>query len=107
MDEWYHHQHNWIYLEPILKSQFAVKNLPKECATFAQADGVWRRIMKLVRDNSSTKRYGDEYQSKFTLVQLRNNNATFDSLQKALEEFMQRKREIFGRFFLLSNQELL
>ena len=29
IDEWYMHQRNWIYLEPILKSPFAMKNLPK------------------------------------------------------------------------------
>lgn len=29
IDEWYLHQKNWIYLEPILKSPFALKNLPR------------------------------------------------------------------------------
>jgi dynein heavy chain len=63
--------------------------------------------MKQARDNPSVKKYGEEYSSRFTLNQLRNNNTNFELLQKSLEEFLQKKREIFGRFFLLSNMELL
>lgn len=77
LDEWYHHQHTWMYLEPILKSPFAIKNLPKESSTFAQADALWKRLMKQARDNPSVKKYGDEYVSRFTLNQMRNNNASF------------------------------
>ena len=29
LDQWLLHQKNWIYLEPIFKSPFAMKNLPK------------------------------------------------------------------------------
>jgi len=48
--------------------------------------------MKQARDNPSAKKYGDEYVSRFTLNQLRNNNASFEVLQKSLEEFLQKKR---------------
>lgn len=103
LDEWYHHQHTWMYLEPILKSPFAVKNLPKESNAFAQADAIWKRLMRAAKDNPSAKKYGDEHGTRYTLNQLRNNNASFEVLQKSLEEFLQKKRENFGRFFLLSN----
>lgn len=85
MDEWYEHQNTWIYLEPIFKSTLAVKNLPKEAATFAQADNVWRRIMKQTRDNPSAKKFGDDHQPKNILHQLKNNNNTYQMLQKSLE----------------------
>lgn len=74
IDEWYAHQRNWIYLEPILKSPFAMKNLPKETAMFNQIDSKWKHMMKIAKDSISIKRYADEINSHFTLKLLKNNN---------------------------------
>jgi dynein heavy chain len=38
---------------------------------------------------------------------LRTNNTNFDLIQKALDDFLEKKREVFQRFFFLSNDELL
>lgn len=59
MDQWYLHQKNWIYLEPILKSPFAMKNLPKETAMFSQIDIKWKLIMKQAKDSLNIKKYAD------------------------------------------------
>ena len=84
IDEWYMHQKNWIYLEPILKSPFAIKNLPKESAMFNQIDSKWKTIMKQAKDSINIKRYSDEYNSHYTLKILRNNNEIFEVVQKTL-----------------------
>lgn len=102
MDEWYLHQKNWIYLEPIFKSPFAMKNLPKETAMFGQIDVKWKVIMKQAKDSINIKKYADEYTSNYTLKVLKNNNDTFDSIQKTLENFLE-KKEIMQRFYFLSN----
>ena len=107
VDEWYLHQKNWIYLEPILKSPFAVKNLPKEAAMFNQIDVRWKQIMKQAKDSLNIRRYSEEYNSQYTLKILRNNNETFEVVQKTLENFLEKKRDIFQRFYFLSNDELL
>lgn len=51
MDEWMMHQRNWLYLEPILTSPYAVKTMAKEVKSFNNADTQWKRIMKTTRDN--------------------------------------------------------
>ena len=84
MDEWYLHQKNWIYLEPILKSPFAMKNLPKETAMFNQLDIKWKVIMKQAKDSVNIKKYADEYQTNYTLKVLKSNNEIFDVIQKTL-----------------------
>ncbi|KAL4466850.1 hypothetical protein ABPG74_010447 [Tetrahymena malaccensis] len=106
MDEWMLHQRNWLYLEPILTSPYAVKTMAKEVKSFNNADAQWKRIMKAARDNPQLRRFNDEL-IKTTLTTLRNNNAAFEIIQKALDELLEKKREIFQRFFFLSNDELL
>jgi dynein heavy chain len=59
IDEWYVHQKNWLYLEPILRSPFALKNLPKETGLFAQLDAKWKVLMKQAKDSLNVKRYAD------------------------------------------------
>lgn len=94
MDEWMVHQRNWLYLEPILTSPYAVKTMAKEVKSFNNADAQWKRIMKTARDNPQLRRFNDEI-LKTTLTTLRNNNTAFEVIQKALDELLEKKREIF------------
>ena len=55
-----------------------MKNLPRESAMFTQIDNKWKIIMKQAKDSMNIKRYGEEYNSTYTLKTLRNNNETFD-----------------------------
>ncbi|EGR31243.1 hypothetical protein IMG5_115030 [Ichthyophthirius multifiliis] len=107
LDEWYVHQRNWLYLEPILTSPYATKMMPKEAKIFNAADANWKRLMKQLKDNSNAKKLADDYKSRSHYNMLKNNNITFEVIQKALDELLERKREVFQRFFFLSNDELL
>ena len=42
-----------------------------------------------------------------TLDQLINNNEILDSCQKSLEDYMEKKRKAFPRFYFLSDDELI
>ena len=72
-----------------------------------QIDHKWRIIMKQAKDSINIKRYADEYNSHYTLKILVNNNEVFDEVQKTLENFLEKKRDLFQRFYFLSNDELL
>ena len=74
---------------------------------FNQIDSKWKHIMKQAKDSANIRRYCDEVTSHYTLKVLRANNETFDIVQKTLENFLEKKRDIFQRFYFLSNDELL
>ena len=70
----------------------------------------WRDIMKDTNDNPYCHRaykvmvrnHKQNYLSRF--IQL---NQLCDEVQKQLDQFLEKKREQFNRFFFLSNEELL
>ena len=59
--------------------------------------------MKQAKDTMNIKRYGDEFTSMHTLKTLKANNQTFDIVKKALENFLEKKSDLFQRFYFLSN----
>ena len=107
LDEWILHQRNWIYLEPIFSSSASQAALPKEGKMFSNANSSWRKIMKRARDSPGCRHWAEDFQNRAYINILRNNNLNFDLIQKALDEYLERKRENFQRFFFLSNDELL
>ena len=64
-------------------------------------------MMRIAKDASSVKRWMDDYNSKNFYNQLKSNNQIFDQILISLEEMMEKKRDIFPRFYFISNEELL
>ena len=52
-------------------------------------------------------KYAEDFKLKNLLTFFRSSNKTFDEIHKALDEFLEKKRENFKRFYFLSNDELL
>ncbi|EGR30170.1 hypothetical protein IMG5_139330 [Ichthyophthirius multifiliis] len=94
-----------LVVNNILASRF--KNMAKEVKIFNNADTSWKRLMKTARDYPNVKKWAEDYQARQYLNTLKNNNKTFEVIQKALDELLEKKREVFQRFFFLSNDELL
>ena len=64
--------------------------------------------MKSFNDNSSCEKAYKIIKGKDNYLELmKGNNKALDSIEKALDKFLGQKREIFTRFFFLSNDELL
>ena len=51
--------------------------------------------MKQARDNPIAKKWADDFNHKSTINVFKTNNLNFDLIQKALDEFLEKKREVF------------
>ena len=107
LDEWLLHQRNWIYLEPIFASQNTHMGLMKEVKAFNTANSHWIKLMKKAREMNPAKYWADDYIGRTHFKMLKKNNEVFDNIQKALDDYLEKKREHFHRFFFLSSDELL
>ncbi|CUG87914.1 dynein heavy chain, putative [Bodo saltans] len=93
-------QRKWVYLEPI----FARGALPNEQERFMRVDKEYLMIMKGVETDSKVLSLAShaEYKDK-----LRNILEQLERCQKALNEFLEQKRDRLPRFYFISDDDLL
>jgi len=119
LDAWTNCQKNWIYLESIFSSPDITKSLVLESKRFKnvhqsfmfltkKAEEKRSSLLSLVKDEiiPDTKDVKDPKEGNYTNTFI-TNNTTLESIQKALEDYLENKRRDFPRFFFLSNDELL
>ena len=104
IEAWLKVQAVWLYLEPVFQSDDIKEQLPREAILFLEVDKAWRKLIeKVVMDPKA-----------LTVTKLENLietlddcNAKLDNVTKRLNQYLERKRKNFPRFFFLSNEELL
>jgi dynein heavy chain 2 len=93
-------QRKWIYLEPI----FSRGSLPKEASRFKKIDDEFRNIMQTLNANPKVS-------SIFTIMGIKDTlEMLIDQLekcQKALNDFLEDKRNKFPRLYFLGDDDLL
>ncbi|XP_012271492.1 dynein heavy chain 3, axonemal [Orussus abietinus] len=104
VDQWLTCQATWMYLEPIFGSEDIIRQMPTEARNFRKVDKMWRAIMSYVAANKKVLVATEMPQM---LDQLRTCNTLLEEIQKGLNDYLEKKRLFFPRFFFLSDDELL
>lgn len=104
IDQWLMCQATWMYLEPIFSSEDIMRQMPTEAKHFRRMDKIWRKIMAYAVEHN---RVLDATGMLNILQELTLCNSLLEEIQKGLNEYLEKKRLFFPRFFFLSNDELL
>uniref|UniRef100_H2ZI86 Dynein axonemal heavy chain 2 n=1 Tax=Ciona savignyi TaxID=51511 RepID=H2ZI86_CIOSA len=91
-------QRQWMYLENIFLGEDIRKQLPRESAEFDDVNSNWKVIMTRLNKDNNAKRL---------LEVLNDMNMKLEEIQKSLDMYLETKRQIFPRFYFLSNDDLL
>ncbi|XP_070785989.1 dynein axonemal heavy chain 2 [Enoplosus armatus] len=97
-------QRQWIYLENIFQGKDIREQLPRECKEFEDVSFSWKTIMgRLHKDNNALQ--GTHHPG--LPAKLSEMSAKLEEIQKALDMYLETKRQIFPRFYFLSNDDVL
>ena len=112
LEEWAKAQSQWMYLQPIFDSPDIAKHLPQENKKFKHVDSQWKSIMATANKEKNVLRvcfpeFENPKEANQLLDKLKKANEDLEDIQKKLNDYLERKREAFARFYFLSNDELL
>eukprot|EP00741_Cyanophora_paradoxa_P024938 tig00000056_g24072.t1 len=98
-------QRAWMYLENIFAgSEDIRKQLPTESALFDNVNASWKQLMgRMVQNNNALA----ACQQEGLMDMLTTMNKKLEKIQKALDAYLETKRQAFPRFYFLSNDDLL
>jgi dynein heavy chain, axonemal len=104
LEVWVTVQRNWLYLQPIFESPDINRQLPTEGKKFSTVDKSWRQTISAAKLKPRVIEFCDN--SKL-LERFKESEILLDQVQKGLSDYLETKRNVFARFYFLSNDELL
>lgn len=103
-DCWLKVQSLWIYLEPIFSSEDIMKSLPDEGIKFRRVNDEFMSFMQLRQENLEIIEIAEEITFFENLSEMR---TILETINKNLENYLDRKRSQFPRFYFLSSDSLI
>ena len=104
LDSWRKFQKMWMHLQPIFESPDINKAIPTQAKHFLMADKNWREQIKSIRENPNVK----QFCTKEGLVKiLYDSNVILEDVEAKLNDYIEKKKGIFPRFYFLANQDLI
>ena len=97
-------QRQWMYLENIFLGEDIRKQLPMESIKFDDINSKWRSIMTAFSKDPNAKR---ATHIDGLLNTLNGMNTVLEQIQKSLDMYLETKRQVFPRFYFVSNDDLL
>ncbi|XP_055836500.1 dynein axonemal heavy chain 2 isoform X2 [Episyrphus balteatus] len=100
-------QRQWLYLENIFAGEDISKQLPLENKRFRELTIEWGSITeKMFHAKSAVKAIHHRIHG-FLLQRCTNIEDELEKIQRALEIYLESKRQLFPRFYFISNDDLL
>lgn len=88
-----------MYLEPIFSSEDIMRQMPEEARNFRKVDKAWREMMKETEEDTHIL-VATEYPGQLQI--LTDCNKVLDEIQKGLNDYLEKKRLFFPRYFIKS-----
>lgn len=86
-----------MYLGPIFSSEDINRQMPEEASNFRAVDAIWRQIM-IHTVNNRLVLEATNYPNMLNL--LKKCSVMFEQIQKGLNEYLEKKRLFFPRYFI-------
>eukprot|EP00658_Telonema_sp_P-2_P083320 TRINITY_DN8993_c0_g2_i1.p1 TRINITY_DN8993_c0_g2~~TRINITY_DN8993_c0_g2_i1.p1 ORF type:complete len:4024 (-),score=1669.66 TRINITY_DN8993_c0_g2_i1:145-12216(-) len=101
---WMEVQFTWMYLEAVFAGGDIMKQLPQEAKRFAIIDKQWQKIMNKANEMPNVLDFCFENE---LLQNLPNLKDQLDECQRKLSLYLEQKRNLFPRFYFVSDTVLL
>lgn len=97
-------QTSWQYLLNIFEVEDIQKQLPEETGIFKVVNNKWRILMESITDSKNVIK---STQKEGLIDNLNDMNVKLEQIQKQLDDYLEKKRQEFPRFYFLSDGDLL
>lgn len=104
IEQWGKVQSTWLYLLPIFSSKDIVAQMPEEGRWFNQVDNIYKRYMIAVIKEPNVMETAAQPGLLEAMIEANN---MFENVINGVNNYLERKRQFFPRFFFLSNDEML
>ena len=104
IEQWGKVQSTWLYLLPIFSSKDIVAQMPEEGRWFNQVNNIYKRYMMAVKKDPNVMETAAQPGLLEAMIEA---NTMLENVQVGVNNYLEKKRLYFPRFFFLSNDEML